>query len=501
MRGIVGGVSRHWQRGVWVSALWLTACGGAERERAVEREGCAPSAPASEVGWAGCAGCRPVRDSGSRDGTRPIAIDDAVPYVDVEVPVIPSATEDDPTEAAPPPEEERAATFTALAKRRLDIRTAPHRDAALRGRLGKGRVFHYEGLVSGPGCVGETWARLGEHAFVCMADVRTVASDDEVRVTDEALYYARLRKDRPAPRWASLTDLERGAAPIDELDPDHDYAFVARKVSRSEAVLLDRRGRAVLERDVQRFVPSTFRGRDLRSDPVPPGKTLAWVVAWPSAPVRPEGAREASTEHALPYQTELLLDAGQEGQAWRRTDDGGFVEARSLREWSPVIPRPPHMDADEVWIDVDLDRQILTVLAGDAPIFVTLVSSGRRSPTPRGIFRVQHKLVEDTMTSAPGADDVYEVEAVPFVQYFAGGYALHGAYWHNRFGRPLSHGCVNLSPADAKQVFALTGPHLGPGWAEAFETVHERGTVVQVRRGAVVPVDRRREPVFVLVDG
>jgi hypothetical protein len=53
---------------------------------------------------------------------------------------------------------------------------------------------------------------------------------------------------------------------------------------------------------------------------------------------------------------------------------------------------------------------------------------------------------------------------VPWVQYFKGGYALHAAPWHEDFGRPRSHGCINLSPIDARRVFLFTSPLLPEEW-------------------------------------
>jgi lipoprotein-anchoring transpeptidase ErfK/SrfK len=58
----------------------------------------------------------------------------------------------------------------------------------------------------------------------------------------------------------------------------------------------------------------------------------------------------------------------------------------------------------------------------------------------------------------------FELRDVPWIQYFAAGYALHGAYWHDVFGIPRSHGCVNLSPIDARVVFSWTDPPLPDGW-------------------------------------
>jgi lipoprotein-anchoring transpeptidase ErfK/SrfK len=67
------------------------------------------------------------------------------------------------------------------------------------------------------------------------------------------------------------------------------------------------------------------------------------------------------------------------------------------------------------------------------------------------------------ITMRRGAQN-FELRDVPWIQYFAAGYALHGAYWHDVFGIPRSHGCVNLSPIDARIVFSWTDPPLPDGW-------------------------------------
>jgi lipoprotein-anchoring transpeptidase ErfK/SrfK len=61
-------------------------------------------------------------------------------------------------------------------------------------------------------------------------------------------------------------------------------------------------------------------------------------------------------------------------------------------------------------------------------------------------------------------ENPYRVDDVPWVQYFVGGYALHAAYWHDDFGQPRSHGCINLSPRDARTLFNRTAPAIPVGW-------------------------------------
>ncbi|MBN1610503.1 MAG: L,D-transpeptidase [Polyangiaceae bacterium] len=85
------------------------------------------------------------------------------------------------------------------------------------------------------------------------------------------------------------------------------------------------------------------------------------------------------------------------------------------------------------------------------------------------------------VTKRRGSAD-FELRDVPWIQYFASGYALHGAYWHDVFGIPRSHGCVNLAPVDARLVFAWTDPPVPDGW-HGINVGQEmgEGTLVRIR--------------------
>ncbi len=101
------------------------------------------------------------------------------------------------------------------------------------------------------------------------------------------------------------------------------------------------------------------------------------------------------------------------------------------------------------WIDIDLSAQRLTAWNGKQKVRSFNISTGkRRTPTPTGTFAIQSKYRSTRMR---GQD--YDVPNVPFVMYYSGGYALHGAYWHNNFGTPVSHGCVNLRTASARWLY------------------------------------------------
>jgi lipoprotein-anchoring transpeptidase ErfK/SrfK len=91
-------------------------------------------------------------------------------------------------------------------------------------------------------------------------------------------------------------------------------------------------------------------------------------------------------------------------------------------------------------IEINLSSQWLTAYEGDTPVFGTAVSTGVDGyDTPAGEFAIEWMLEWETM-----AGEDYYLEDVPYVMYFADYLAIHGAYWHDNFGEPMSHGCVNL---------------------------------------------------------
>ena len=101
------------------------------------------------------------------------------------------------------------------------------------------------------------------------------------------------------------------------------------------------------------------------------------------------------------------------------------------------------------WIEVNLSEQTLTAWQGDVAVLHTLISSGRSgTPTVTGRFTIGNKYKAQRMTG-PG----YDLPNVPWVMYFYSGYAIHGAYWHNNFGTPMSHGCVNMRNNEAQMLY------------------------------------------------
>lgn len=118
----------------------------------------------------------------------------------------------------------------------------------------------------------------------------------------------------------------------------------------------------------------------------------------------------------------------------------------------------------EKHIYVDLSKQHLYAYEGEELFMDVPVSTGKWFPTPTGNFTIWLKVRSTRMSGGKGAD-YYDLPNVPYNMFFYNekiaknlGFALHGAYWHNNFGHPMSHGCVNLRQVDAKKLFEWTDP-------------------------------------------
>jgi lipoprotein-anchoring transpeptidase ErfK/SrfK len=106
------------------------------------------------------------------------------------------------------------------------------------------------------------------------------------------------------------------------------------------------------------------------------------------------------------------------------------------------------------WIEVVLAQQRLNAWEDGSIVMSTAISSGtRRTPTIRGTFRVYRKYRSARMRG-PG----YDLPHVPYVMFYSGSYGIHGTYWHSNFGRPMSHGCVNMPTGKAGWLFKWAPP-------------------------------------------
>jgi lipoprotein-anchoring transpeptidase ErfK/SrfK len=194
----------------------------------------------------------------------------------------------------------------------------------------------------------------------------------------------------------------------------------------------------------------------------------------------PNGPLETGDKVAHLARFDYLGEIKRNNKTFIQVGDGQFVSAR-VATVVRMQDLPKDLRQNERWIDVDLGDQVLIAYEGERPVFATVVSTGRDGfPTPKGEFHIYAKHVTVTMDDTEAGAEAYSIEDVPWVQYFKDSFALHGAFWHKRFGRVRSHGCVNLSPKDAKRLFQWTGPSIPPGVHGRFATKVDPGTRVVI---------------------
>lgn len=265
-----------------------------------------------------------------------------------------------------------------------------------------------------------------------------------------------------------------------------------------------------LEGDARRWVATTegyvqagaiepAEGEQASSWGVPDGAEATrgwWGELKEAARVRVVGSSRAPSVGALPAGTRVKVLDEEQGEAiegdprWYRIDGGRFAGGRVHASLVArmAAPRPnlgsaPTAAPNGVWLVVDRAASTLTLVHEGRPELVTYVSLGNAgTDTPAGHFETFAKARTDDMSSlnVPGAARPYYLPDVPCAQYYArDGAAIHGTYWHDRFGFPESQGCINLTWGDAAFVFNRSAPTVPDGRRVQWATMGQ-GTPVQV---------------------
>ena len=362
------------------------------------------------------------------------------------------------------------------------VRTSPSPRASKRGTLAfRARLEPLEILDAG-GCE-SPWYRIGPEAWVCGESVARRGTDpvapqlpilEEGSIVphsyvfaggDGARYYRTL-EDAEYEEWDREFDPRTG------LHVKSTVEHGGRQYHR-----LVRGGGYVPVEDVRPSRPSRFSGEMIED-----GEQVGWVGRRP-AKVQPRAGRGRILRRLGRRAGFHVLEQTKVGRMlFLRIGEGEWIRQLGLRTTEAVAP-PPAAGPEEHWVHVNRSTQILTAYEGPRPVFATLVSSGREGvATPRGTFRVWAKLATNDMSDETDSIDErpYLMQGVPWVMYFNEGVALHGAYWHNEFGRRRSHGCVNLAPQDAEFLFSWARPVLPPGWTGVLPTRSDPGTLVVV---------------------
>lgn len=177
------------------------------------------------------------------------------------------------------------------------------------------------------------------------------------------------------------------------------------------------------------------------------------------------------------YAAQTAIFEGQEVQAPK------FARVEDLSKTDVLAAASP----SSKWVEVDLSEQKLKAWNGNTLFLETSIASGLPgTPTPKGEFHVWAKLRYTKMEGGRGKY-YYYLPNVPYVMFFQNdkvpgyrGYGLHGTYWHNSFGTPRSHGCVNLPTPIAGQLYEWIEPVLPPGKASVFASAENPGTKIVI---------------------
>jgi hypothetical protein len=211
-------------------------------------------------------------------------------------------------------------------------------------------------------------------------------------------------------------------------------------------------GEWVRQEDMKLASPSQFTGVEIRTQPERP---FGWIIVdfpYSTAP----GAEPDPNAIKLPRYTPVVVYGAQvddEGWIWYDIGFGRWMR-QTYMSLIDVNPRPEGVGPNDFWVEIDLYEQSIAAYEGDRMVYAGLVSSGlNKWPTYEGLFQVWERHLMTDMIGAEGRVDYYVVEDVPHTMYFDFDIALHGAYWHDRFGYKHSHGCVNMPPRDAEWVY------------------------------------------------
>jgi hypothetical protein len=154
-----------------------------------------------------------------------------------------------------------------------------------------------------------------------------------------------------------------------------------------------------------------------------------------------------------------------------------------------VAPISPDVDPDEKRIEADLDYQTLSCYEGNTEVYFCRISSGlkydpatgqisSKLATPVGNLLTHWKIISLNMTAGTFQSG-YSTPAVPWSTMISGdGISIHGAFWHNAFGEKRSHGCINVTPEDAKWIFRWTTPSVSLAQGEMRVSLPDHGTIV-----------------------
>ncbi len=270
-----------------------------------------------------------------------------------------------------------------------------------------------------------------------------------------------LPEEQPAPIYATFEDAVAGTNPVGQIDAGS-LRFIS-YVSRQ-----DHNGNPYLQLATggwMRAAPAAytnFQGLQFFKNP---RNDYGWIVDQTSSYESPSfSAALTGYDYVREDVIQVYNTTEADGVTWYQIGMNEWVNSLKARVISVNTTPPDGVNARR-WIEINLLQQTLSVYEDGRLLFATLIASGVENFYTRpGVFQIYEKKTLETMQGAFEADrsDFYYLQDVPWTMYFDQARAMHTAYWRTFFGYPQSHGCVNLSPGDAKWLF---------DWANEGDTV------------------------------
>jgi lipoprotein-anchoring transpeptidase ErfK/SrfK len=364
------------------------------------------------------------------------------------------------------------------------------------------------------GCSSKVWYALEPFGYLCGREAnptdKPASTESVLQVKDGSRlpfqYVMILVKDEEfMPMWTTIEDLKKGAEPERQLKKGDTVAIDKPYKWDGEDYWIAVDGKVIKKKNaVLMGGGAEWHGVEITDATHLP---FGWITpdkasVFAAPPDKGQGNQKAKADTTLPRRTRVdIVDEKLVGKKkWLKVT---IAEAAPVETFGNIIAehnKPPAKKGDETedntpanlpemwvsaesvnevrkldrpktvaegiekWIDVDLGEQVLVTYEHDKPTFATLVSSGRAIATPMGTYPVWAKVSAITMKNQAYEDKFYYVNKVPWSTFFQWHNAIHGAYWHDRFGVSKSHGCVNTAPLDARHIFEWVSPPLPPGW-------------------------------------
>lgn len=201
--------------------------------------------------------------------------------------------------------------------------------------------------------------------------------------------------------------------------------------------------------DLQPLTPSTFTGLLLT-------RAVTFRFGWVLADTQSVNAAGTPIQTYTRYQIVVEVPVVMQKSGYVAVGADEWLPEDKVALVSPQVP-PDAGENTCRFIYANLAEQTLTVYDNCKLVLATLISSGANSWTFDGRFAILYKVEYSPITPPPESTSEYYIEGVPYFMTYAGNFGFHGAYWHDNFGIAASHGCINLSPADAKWLYEWAG--------------------------------------------